>query len=59
MQTLKFTRDYPHKIDALREARYLAGKTYEVSEEVAQAAKKAKAVEVAEPAKSKRVRLNG
>jgi hypothetical protein len=43
MQTVTFVREYRHRIDDLREARYSPG-TLEVSNEVAAAARKAGAL---------------
>lgn len=43
MKTVTFAREYRHRLDDLREARYPAG-TMEVSNEVADAAQKAGAL---------------
>lgn len=43
MQTVTFAREYRHRLDGLREARYPAGEM-EVSNEVAEAARKAGAL---------------
>lgn len=44
MQTVTFAREYRHKLDGLREARYPPNVEIEVSNEVAEAARKAGAV---------------
>lgn len=45
MKTLKFTRQFPFRVDERKEVRYLEGKTYTVSNEAAEAALKAGAAE--------------
>lgn len=45
MKTVTFAADYRHPKPPLSEVHYLAGKTYEVSDEVAQAAEKADKLE--------------
>lgn len=60
MQTVTFARPYRHRIDDLREAYYEPGKV-EVSNEVAEAARKAGALEEDHgvgPATGKRARGN-
>ena len=51
MQTVTFAREYRHRLDGLREARYPAGEM-EVSNEVAEAARKAGALKEAKKAKA-------
>lgn len=52
MQTVKFAREYRHRLDGLREARFPPNVEIEVSNEVAEAARKAGALRPERKAKA-------